>query len=474
MKMDGNLSRIRCEACKNKVMTAGEASMFVKDGMTIGTSGFTLSGYPKAIGKEIARRVDEGETIGLTVVASASTGEEFDGILAACGAIKKRYAFQSNQTLRNAINQGKIEFVDMHLSNVPYFIRNGLLGDIDVTIVEAVAITEEGHIVPSSSIGCSDVLVEAAGKVIVEINLSQPEALEGMHDIYKVEPYPGVKPIPIVKADDRVGVPYITCSSDKIAAIVITDIPDRTREVREVDEISRQIAEHLNVFLHKERGTGRFGGEFLLPIQSGVGKTSNAILKGLLHSDFENLEIYSEVLQDAVIDLIDAGKVIHASATSVSLSPDTKKRFYQNLQNYQDKIILRPQEISNSPEVIRRLGVIAINTPIEVDICGNVNSSYIRGRGLMNGIGGSSDFTRNALIPVFVMPSTAKGGLLSTIVPEVCHVDHTSHDLQILITEQGVADVRGMSPMERAKALIENCAHPRFREELLNQLDIKI
>lgn len=218
----------------------------------------------------------------------------------------------------------------------------------------------------------------------------------------------------------------------------------------------------MNYFLKQEKAAGRFKEAALLPIQSGVGKTSNAILEGFLYSDFENIQLYSEVLQDAVIDLIDAGKIIHASATSISLSAEKKEAFNKNLGSYKNKIILRPQEISNSPEVIRRLGVIAINTPIEIDICGNVNSSYIRDSGIMNGIGGSSDFTRNALIPIFVMSSTAKNGLISTIVPSVCHVDHTSHDLQIVITEQGIADVRGLSPVERAKMLIEKCAHPHY------------
>ena len=445
--------------------------MFVRDGMTVGASGFTLSGYPKVIAKEIAGRIRNGEQIGLNIVASASTGEEFDGILAECGAIRKRYAFQSNQMLRRAINQGKTEFADMHLSNVPYWIRNGVLGDIDVAIVEAVAVTETGGIVPSSSVGCSDVLVEAAKKVIIEVNLSQPEALEGMHDIYKIEKYPHVRPIPIMKSDDRVGSPYIECPIHKIAAIVITDIPDHTREVKAVDEVSQKISAHLNQFLHQEMEAGRFGGETLLPIQSGVGRTSNAILEGLLYSDFKNIRIYSEVLQDAVIELINAGKVVHASATSISLSPARKAEFYNNLDSYRDKIILRPQEISNNPEVIRRLGVIAVNTPIEIDVHGNVNSSYIRGKGVMNGIGGSGDFNRNALVPIFVMASTAKGGLISTIVPQVCHVDHTSHDLQVVITEQGIADVRGMSPAKRAKALIENCAHPEHRKQLLHVME---
>lgn len=133
-----------------------------------------------------------------------------------------------------------------------------------------------------------------------------------------------------------------------------------------------------------------------------------------------------------------------------------------------DKIILRPQEISNNPEVIRRLGVIAMNTAIEADIYGNVNSTHIMGSKMMNGIGGSGDFSRNGTITIFSTPSTAKGGKISSIVPMVSHVDHTEHEVMVLVTEQGYADLRGLSPKERAVKIIENCAHPDFRDELMD------
>ncbi|MCC6498073.1 MAG: propionyl-CoA--succinate CoA transferase, partial [Propionibacteriaceae bacterium] len=129
-------------------------------------------------------------------------------------------------------------------------------------------------------------------------------------------------------------------------------------------------------------------------------------------------------------------------------------------------IILRPQEISNHPEMIRRLGVIACNGMIEADIYGNVNSTHIMGSKMQNGIGGSADFTRNAYISAFVTPSTAKGGAISAIVPMVSHHDHTEHDVQVLITEQGLADLRGLSPKQRSKKIIENCAHPAYRPML--------
>ena len=107
-----------------------------------------------------------------------------------------------------------------------------------------------------------------------------------------------------------------------------------------------------------------------------------------------------------------------------------------------------------------------MNSPIEVDIYGNVNSTHIMGTSVMNGIGGSGDFARNARVNIFAAASTAKGGSISCIVPMVSHVDHTEHDTQIIVTEQGVADLRWKTPTERAELLIEHCAHPDYRPML--------
>ncbi|WP_313470411.1 acetyl-CoA hydrolase/transferase C-terminal domain-containing protein, partial [Lysinibacillus sp.] len=134
-------------------------------------------------------------------------------------------------------------------------------------------------------------------------------------------------------------------------------------------------------------------------------------------------------------------------------------------EKYKDKIMFRPQEISNNPEVIRRLGVISFNTAIEVDIYGNVNSTHINGTKIMNGIGGSGDFARNARITIFVTSSLAKDGAISTIVPFVSHIDHTEHDVDVIVTEQGYADLRGLPPVKRAEKLIE-IAHPKYRPQL--------
>jgi succinyl-CoA:acetate CoA-transferase len=173
--------------------------------------------------------------------------------------------------------------------------------------------------------------------------------------------------------------------------------------------------------------------------------------------------MYTEVVQDSAFQLLERGVMTQASTTAVSLSQPAAERFYANLDHFRNKLVIRPQAISNHPEVIRRLSLISMNTPIECDIYGNVNSSHIMGTQLMNGIGGSGDFARNAGLTIFATSSLAKNGSVSTIVPMCSHVDHTEHDVQVIVTEQGVADLRWRSPRERAQLIIDRCAHPAYR-----------
>lgn len=457
--------RIRCKILRDKVIEADQATKFFKKDMIIGASGFTPAGYPKSVPLALANISDEGEELGLTFITGASVGDELDGALSRAGILKRRYPYQTNKDLRNKINDGTIQYADMHLSHVPQWIKYGFFGHIDIALVEAVAIKENGGIVPSTSVGISNDIVKMADKVIVEINTSQPLTLEGIHDIYSPENPPNRKPIPLTKVKERIGVDYIPCDPDKIVAIVISDIKDNTRPVAPIDDISKQMAKNLIKFLESEVEKGRIP-KTLLPLQSGVGSVANAVLGGLADSNFRDIEIYSEVIQDSVLDLIDSGKVSFASGTSLTISPDRLDDFYSNFAKYKDKVILRSQEISNNPEVIRRLGIIAINTAIEVDIYGNVNSTNIMGSKMMNGIGGSGDFTRNSYLSIFTTQSIAKNGYISSIVPMVSHHDHTEHDVDIIVSEQGVADIRGLSPSEKAKTIIENCAHPDYKDQL--------
>jgi succinyl-CoA:acetate CoA-transferase len=172
-----------------------------------------------------------------------------------------------------------------------------------------------------------------------------------------------------------------------------------------------------------------------------------------------------------MLDLIMSGKMTMASATALSLSPVALETFNANIEELRARIVLRPQEITNHPEVSRRLGVLAINAMIECDLYGNVNSTHVMGTSMMNGLGGSGDFARNAYTSFFVSPSTAKDGAISCITPMVSHHDHTEHDVMVIVTEQGLADLRGLAPRQRAQAIIDNCAHPDYRPMLQDYFD---
>ncbi len=455
-------------------MSVGEAAALIRSGDQVGMSGFTGSGYPKAVPMELAHRIAEatfrGQKFQVSVFTGASTGPELDGALAMAGGIHLRLPYQSDPETRKRINAGEMEYMDIHLSHVAQFVEYGFLGKMDVALIEVTAILEDGRIVPSSSIGNNKTWIDCAERVILEVNSWQPMALEGMHDIYYgLEPPPNRKPIPLTRPSDRIGTPYFKVPAEKIVGIVLTDTPDRNSAFKPPDEASKRIAGHILEFLSWEVKKGRMP-ENLLPLQSGVGNIANAVLFGLEEGPFEGLTSYTEVIQDGMIRLLKSGKLTCASATAFSLSPAMLDEVNADMASYRERIVLRPQEISNNPGLIRRLGVIAMNGMIEADIYGNVNSTHVMGSRIQNGIGGSGDFARNGYLSIFMAPSTAQKGTISTIVPMASHVDHTEHDVQVVVTEQGLADLRGLSPRQRAKLIIEKCAGPDYKPLLADYL----
>ncbi len=458
--------RVRNKDLQAKIVSAEEVAAFIKPGMSIGMSGFTASAYPKAIPLALAERMKK-EPFTVDIWTGASTGPELDDTLAAVHGIKRRLPYQTDNILRGEINNGSVDYLDLHLSESAQLARVGYLGKLDIAIVEAVAITEEGNIIPSTSLGNAASYVQQADVVIVEVNTTQPLELEGMHDVYVPLDPPHRLPIPIVKADDRVGTPFIPCTPDKIKYIVPCDIKDHTRDLAPIDENSKKMSQFTLEFLNAEIKAGRMP-KNLLPLQSGVGNVANAVMAGFVDSDLEDLTVYTEVIQDGMLDLIDANKLNFASGTAFSPSPAGMERFYKDVEKYKKYLLLRPQEISNSPEIVHRLGVIAMNTALEVDIYGNVNSTHVTGTKMMNGIGGSGDFARNAFLTIFYTPSVAKNGAISSVVPMCSHVDHTEHDVDVIITEQGIADLRGLAPRARALEIINNCVHPDYKPVLLD------
>jgi succinyl-CoA:acetate CoA-transferase len=470
MTSDPQSNRVMNAALAQRTMTAEEAAALIRPGLQIGMSGFTGSGYPKAVPTALARRIVEahlcGQEFKVSIFTGASTGPELDGALAMAGGMQLRLPYQSDPITRKLINAGEMQYMDIHLSEVAQTVEYGFLGKMDLAVIEVTAILDDVRIIPSTSIGNNQTWIECAEKIILEVNSSQPRELEGMHDLYYgLGRPPHRDPIPLTSPNQRIGVPYLHIPLEKVVAVVCTDVPDRSCAFKAPDEVSRRIATNLLNFLAFEVKKGRLPPS-LLPLQSGVGNIANAMLYGLEEGPFENLTAYTEVIQDGLLNLMKSGKLLSASATAFSLSPEMLAQEMPKIGEYRDRIVLRSQEISNHPGIIRRLGVIAMNGMIEADIYGNVNSTHIMGSSIMNGIGGSGDFARNGFLSIFMAPSTAQKGSISTIVPMVSHVDHTEHDVSVIVTEQGLADLRGLSPTQRATLIIENCSHPDYRPAL--------
>ena len=467
--------RIQHPGLAQKIMSAAEAAALIPAGANIGMSGFTGAGYPKQVPQALAARIEAEHAAGrpfqVNVWTGASTAPELDGALAKVNGIHQRLPFQSDPICRDKINAGEVHYLDIHLSHVAQHAWFGFLGPMQVAVVEVLGILPDGRLIPSSAVGNNKTWLEIADKVILEVNSLPPIEMEGMHDIYYGTAIPPRRqPIHLTQATERIGEPYLRVDPSKVIAVVQTHQRDRDTAFAKPDAVSNQIAAHIIDFLVHEVKVGRLP-KNMLPLQSGVGNVANAVLTGLLDGPFDELLGFTEVLQDGMLELIKRGKMTAASATAISLSSEALKDFNEHIAFYRDRIVLRPQEISNHPELVRRLGVIAMNAMIEADIYGNINSTHVMGSAMMNGIGGSGDYARNGYLSFFVTPSVAKGGKVSCIVPMVSHVDHTEHDTQIIVTEQGLADLRGLSPRQRAQVIIDKCAHPDFRPLLQDYFD---
>jgi len=457
-------------------MTAEEAARFFKNGDNVGFSGFTAAGAPKMVPSAVAKMAEEehakGKEFKINIFTGASTGDALDGALTRAKAINFRTPYQSNKDLKAAINTQEIHYADMHLSQLGQELRYGFYGKINVAVLEAADVNEDGEIVLTSGVGISPTIARLADKIIIELNSKHPKEIRGIHDIYLPKDPPYREAIPIYTVRDRAGSPVLKVDPKKIVAIVETNLSNKVEGFTPVDEFTAKIGENVAVFLADQLKKGIIPKEFL-PIQSGVGNIANAVLGSLgKNKDIPVFTVYTEVIQDSVIDLMKAGRVSFTSGCSLTVSDPVLDEIYGNLPFFKERLVLRPIEISNNPEVIRRMGLLTINTALEADIFGNINSTHVLGTKMMNGIGGSGDFTRNAYISIFTCPSIQKEGKISPIVPMVSHTDHTEHCVKVLITEQGIADLRGKSPIQRAEAIIENCVHPEYKQLMWDYLKL--
>lgn len=468
------LKALNINAMTFPILTAQEAASHIKNGYNVGFSGFTVSGTPKVVSVAIAdfakKEHEAGREFKINVFTGASTNDFVDGELTRANAINKRTPYQSCPDFRKAANSHAAHYFDLHLSELAQKMRYNTFGKLDVAIIEVQSITDDGEAVLSTGLGNTPTFTMLAEKVIIELNDAINPKIRGLHDVYVPLDPPYRREIPIYKASDRAGAATLKIDPKKIIGVVKTSVPGGGKPFSPADETTLTIGDNVCHFLMSELKAGRIPSTFL-PLQSGVGNIANAVLAGLdANPDIPAFDMYTEVIQDSVLELIKSGKCRFASTCSMTFSKDTMAEFFENIDKFHDKVMIRPAEISNNPEVIRRLGVITMNTALEADIFGNINSTHVVGTKMMNGIGGSGDFTRNAYTSIYSCPSVAKGGLISAIVPMASHVDHSEHSVDVLITEQGIADLRGKDPVQRAETIIENCAHPDYRPLLREYL----
>jgi succinate CoA transferase len=452
------------------IITADEAAQLIPHNSLVAFSGFTAAGSAKAVPEAMAARAtrihERGQPYQVRVLTGASTGPSLDGALAEAKAISWRAPYQSSVELRKQINNGDVAFVDMHLSHVPRSVLFKLFGEIDVAVIEATEVTSDGRVYLSSSIGASPTFLKMADKVIIEMNQHHTPRISDLADIVMPQPPPRGDSVSLSHPLQKIGRPYALVDPRKIIGIVKTNKPDELDGFSTPDAVSHRIAGHVVRFLLEEMLAGHIPDEFL-PLQSGVGNVANAVLQGLgEHPEIPQFLMYSEVFQSAAFELLKKDKILGGSTCALALAPDDMREFVEGIDEFGPRVVLRPQEISNNSAIVRQLGVIALNTALEIDLQGHVNSTHVYGQRMMNGIGGSGDFARNSFLSIFVCPSTAKAGAISTIVPMCPHVDHSEHSVAVVVTEHGLADLRGLDPNQRAELIIRKCAHPAYRDYL--------
>ncbi len=457
-------------------ISAEEAASYIKNGDNVAFSGFTASGTPKVVTVALAERAkklhEEGKPFKINVFTGASTNDHVDGELARANAVAIRTPYQSHSDMRKSLNSAEMNYFDLHLSHLSQDLRYGFYGDIDVAIIEATEMSPNGEVILGAGLGMTPTIAQLAKKVIIEYSSYYRNSFRGFHDNYVPQDPPHRREIPIYKPSDRIGSTVLKIDPKKIIGVVPSNASESIKPFTAPDEVSQRISENICHFLASQLREGRIPKEFL-PIQSGVGNVANAVLYGLGENpEIPQFEMYTEVIQDAVMHLMEQGRCKFASTCALTFSDDAMLHFMDNIDFFRDKVLMRPGEISNSPEIVRRLGLIAMNTALEADIFGNVNSTHVLGTKMMNGIGGSADFCRNAYLSIFSCPSIQKGGKISTIVPMVSHLDHSEHSVKILATEQGVADLRGKDPRQRAETIIENCVHPMYKELMWDYLKL--
>ena len=233
LKMTKGLDRVRLASLHDKIVSVEQALDLIPDGAVLGASGFGGAGDAKAVPLALAA---QAKVKNITFATGASLGNQIDGKLGAAKVISRRLPYQADPGLRKQINNGEVMYTDQHLSGMADKMRHKMLPAPQVVVISAVAITEDGLIIPTNSCGNSAQFAEMADHVIVEIDLTSNPILEGSHDIYVPASRPKRGPVPLTEVQDRIGKIGIQVDPAKISAIVMNDVPDTTFDMADADE----------------------------------------------------------------------------------------------------------------------------------------------------------------------------------------------------------------------------------------------
>ena len=468
---------------KEKVCPAETAAEMIFDGAVVSASGYTAVGDPKATFYALAEKAKaDGTKIHLVTAAQMSKGAET--ALVDAGALISRAPFVVCPAVSKAANAGSIKYTEAAMSKMPRLVEDGCFGSIDFAIIEALDVSEDGDVTPTTSIGMNSQFCRQARYIILEINRTQPEALSGIHDILETPYHMGQQ---LKAVNERVGKTTFKIDLSKVVAVVFSDIPDEEPAPVNITAQESAICSNLMEFLECN-----FDGRSLPPLQTGIGGVSLAILNALSKSDYENIKFYCGALQEPMLDMLESGKASQISGGAFAMTQAGQKRFSEIKEEMDsiadlrislnggtahegdrlaDKLVLRNMEVANSLIATSSVGLIALNTGIEMDIYGNLNTSHILGRKVVNGIGGGASFAECSALSVMLMPSARKDGAISTFVESTGHVDIVHHDVDVVISEQGIADLRGKTDIEAAQLIISNCVHPDYKDKLADYLD---
>ncbi|MFZ8795236.1 MAG: acetyl-CoA hydrolase/transferase C-terminal domain-containing protein [Acidilobaceae archaeon] len=469
--LDELRSRVKDVDLMDKVMDAEDAvKKFVAGSKAIAISGMTGTGYPKVVPMAMSEYVERtGEKFDVVVYGAGTVGVDLEEYLSRIGVRRRFPIGASAEVTRKLVNSREFEAYDMWLTEYSRWLRDDVLtrrfSGIDIAIVEATGVTEEG-LVLGTSVDASPVFIEKARGVIVELSLVKPYML-GLHDIY----VPKINEvIPVRSALDRIGDRVVKIPKSKVVAVVPSTIDDQRGAYSPGGDIDRRVVENIIDFLSKEASEDPNLRTDYVTLQPAAGPIAS-LLADRIHEIGFSLSIWGEVASVRWLKTL-SGNVKAISGSAIYTLPGDERlreEFYENIDEFEDGVVLRPQAISNSPEIISRFYHINVQQAIEVDVYGQVNITYIGDRFIV-GVGGSGDHAKASYITIVALPSITGSGL-SRVVPLVYHVDLVDHDVDIIVTDQGWADLRGLSPLEKARAIIEECAHPSYKDMLWDYLE---